>query len=111
VQIEQAYEQRNLGVTLFRAVFVTLLLAGIFMLYLLSHATRAGAIYGGVSMLLVSALTFAASLIVYAPANQQLRNVYSVPTFSIFKHQSSAVVDRKRSERDLFDRLEKDLEF
>lgn len=111
MQIEQAYEQRSLGVTVFRAFFVTLLLSGVATLYLLMHVCTVSAVYGGFSTLLVSAFAFVAALVIYTPANRQLRGVYGVSTLSIFKHQRSVVVERKRDERDLFDRLEKDLDF
>lgn len=107
MDMDRLYDSRNLGVTMFRAVFVTLALAVLATMYLASISSLS-ARYGGASMLLVAIVALIASLVVYVPANRQIQAVTGTKTAPIFRHQFSEDILARKGERDLLDRLEKD---
>lgn len=109
MDIDRLYDNRNLGVTLFRAVFVVLALGALATLYLAS-VSATSASYGAAALLLVPIFALAAALVVYLPADRQLRAITGVKTASIFRHQFSEDLLKRRGERDLLEQLEKDFD-
>lgn len=110
MNIDRLYDIRNLGVTIMRTAVVSIGLAALATLYL-GSVSSASATYGGAIALLVPVITVVAALIVYVPADRQLRAATGIKTAPIFQHQFLEDLLETKGERELLDRLEKDLDF